>query len=82
MQWYMPTTGIVWITDTLQYTPKAFAFPKTTIEDYLQQAIWEIISIMKDPSNTLPFLYYVYVTKNAINKISHIFQKSTSQPRL
>ena len=30
MQCYMPTTGIVIITDTLQYIRKEFAFPKTT----------------------------------------------------
>ena len=35
MQFYMPATGIVRITDTLQYIPKGFAFPKTTAEDYL-----------------------------------------------
>ena len=37
------TTGIVRITDTLQYILKAFYFPKTTIENYLQQAIGDII---------------------------------------
>ena len=39
MKCFMPAAGVVKIIDTLQYTPKAFAFPKTTIEDYLQQAI-------------------------------------------
>ena len=54
MQCYIPSTGIVIITDTLQYIPKAFALPKTTTEDYLQQAIGDIISIMKNPPKTLP----------------------------
>ena len=35
IQCYMPATGIVRITYILQYIPKAFAFPKTTTEDYL-----------------------------------------------
>ena len=39
MQCYMHATGIVRITDTLQYTPNTFAFPTTTTEDYLHQAI-------------------------------------------
>ena len=39
MQCYMPSNCIVRITDTLQYIPKAFYFPKTTTEDYLQQLI-------------------------------------------
>ena len=58
MQCYMPTTDIVRITDTLQYILKEFALPKTTKEDYLQQAIGEIIAIMKDSPKTLPYLYY------------------------
>ena len=43
MKCYMPTTGVVRITDTLQYIPKAFSFPKTTTEDYLQHDIGDII---------------------------------------
>ena len=56
MQYYMPTTGIVRITDTLQCIPKAFAFPKKPTEDYLQQAIGDLTVIMKDLPKTLPFL--------------------------
>ena len=37
---------------------------------------------MKEPPNTLPFLSYGDATKNVINQISHILQKSISQPRL
>ena len=43
MKCYMPKTGIVLITDTLQYIPKAFDFPKTTTEYDLQHAIVYII---------------------------------------
>ena len=82
MQCYMLVTGIVRITDTLQYTPKTFAFPKTTTEYYLQQAIGDIISIMKDPLKTLPLLSYGNATKNAINQIAHILNRSKYQPRL
>ena len=72
MQFYMPTTGIVRVTDTLQYIPKAFAFPKTTTEDYLQQSIRDILVIPKDPHKTLPCLSYGDATKNAINQIALI----------
>ena len=82
IQCYMPPTVIIWITDTLQYIPRSFYLPKTTTEDYLQQAIGDIIEIMKDPSKTLPFLSYGGATKNAINQIFHIWQRSTSQTRL
>ena len=78
----MPTTGIVRITDTLQYIPKAFDFPKTTTEEYLQQAIVYIIEMMKKPPKTLTFLSCGDATKNAINQIAHILHRSTSKPRL
>ena len=80
MKCYIPTTGIVRITDTLQYFPKACVYPKTTTEDYLLQAIRDIIAVMKNPTKKLPFLSYVDATKNAINKIAHILHRSTSQP--
>ena len=75
----MPATGIVRITDTFQYIPKEFAFPKTTTEDYLHQAIGYIIAIMKDPPKKTPLLSYGDATKNAINQIAHILHKSTSK---
>ena len=78
----MPTTGIVRIADTLQYIPKTFAFPKTATEDYLQQAIRDIIAIKKNPPKTLPLFLYGDVTKNAVNQIAQILHRSTSQPQL
>ena len=82
MQCYMPATAIVLITDTLQYTPKAFAFPKTTIEYYMKQSIGDTIVIMNFAPTTLPFLSYVDTTKTVINQILQIFQRSTFQPHL
>ena len=79
MKCYMPVTGIVRIIYTLQYTPKTFYFPKTTTESYLQQAILDIIEMMKYPLKTLPLFHYVNATKNAINQIDHILQRITSQ---
>ena len=78
----MPVAYIVRITDTLQYIPKAFFFSNKTTEDYLQQAIGDITSILKDPPNTLPLFYYGDATKNVTNQISHILQRSIAQPCL
>ena len=78
----MPTTDIICITDTLQYTPNAFAAPKTITEDYFRQSIGDILSIIKYPPKKLPFLSYGDSTKNAINQIAHIFQQIISQPHL
>ena len=82
MQCYMNANDTVCITDTIKYTPKEFDFPKTTPENYLQQAIGYIIQIMQDPPKTLPFKYYVDTTKNVINQIAYILQQSTAQPCL
>ena len=71
----MPATGIIRITHTLQYIPKAFAFPKTTTENYLHQAIGDIISIMKDTMKILPLLSYGDATTKSINNISKILQR-------
>ena len=82
MQCYMPATGIVRITDTLLYTPKTFDYPKIATEDYLQQAIVDIIATTKDPPKTLPFMSYGDVTKITTNQISRTLQRSKSQPYL
>ena len=82
MQCCTPETDIVRITDTLQYTSKSFALPKTTTEDYLRQAIGDILVIIQDPPKIIPFLSYGAATENAINKIAHILQQSKAQPRL
>ena len=37
---------------------------------------------MRDQSKTPPFLFYGDTKKNVINKIYHILQRSTAQPRL
>ena len=78
----MHETEILHITDTLQYIPKQLSFPNTKTEDYFQQAISYILTIIQDLLKTLPFLSYVYATKNAFNKISHILQQSKYQLRL
>ena len=81
IQCYIPATGILRITYKIRYIPKAFASPKTTTEDCLQQAIGDIIKIMNISPKTLPFLFYGDATKNTINNISHILHRSTSKPR-
>ena len=78
MQCYMPATGIVRIKDTLQYTPKTFAFPTTTSEDYLQQAIEYIIAIVRYPLKTLPLLSYGDAKKCDQSDLPNFAQKNIS----
>ena len=47
MQWYMPLSSIIIITDTIQYILMEFHFPRTTTEEYLQETIGYIIKMMK-----------------------------------
>ena len=82
IQCYMPTTGIVRTTYSLQYILNAFSLPKTTTEDYLQQVIEDIIEIIKYTPKSLPFSPYGNAKKNAINQIAHISQRSIAQPRI
>ena len=82
MQCYMRANGIVRITDTLKYIPKAFVLTYKTTEDNLQQAIGEIIEIMQDLLKTLSLFFYRDATKNPTNQIAQISQRSKAQPHL
>ena len=59
----MPTTEILFITDTLQYIPNAFALTRINTEDDSQQAIVDIITMIQYPLKTLPLLSYGDATK-------------------
>jgi hypothetical protein len=82
MKCYMPTTGSIRYTDTLQFIPATFKFPETTTEDYLRQSVGDILALLQDPPKTLPFLSYGDATKNAVTKIAQLLQRSVPQPRL
>ena len=64
MQCYMPATGILRIINTLQYIPKAFSFPKKPQDVILQQAIEDIIAIMKNPEDTSFLVVCWWIKKN------------------
>ena len=68
----MSETGIVNITDTLQYIYKSFALPITTTVYYLRQAVSNILSIIQEPLKTLPLLYHGDEMNNENNQIAHI----------
>ena len=53
--------------------------PKTTTEDYFQQAIGDIIAMMENPPTTFPFLSYGDAKKNNNQPdCPHLAQKHTS----
>ena len=69
MKCYMPATGVICITDTLQYNTKKFPSPTTTTEDYLRQADGDILSILKYPPTKLPCLSYGDAGKTPSTKL-------------
>ena len=74
---------IVRIKNTSQYIPKAFAFPKTTTEDYLKQAIGEIISTIRDsPEDTYVFVLWWCNKKYNQSDYSHFVKKKISAPHI
>ena len=82
MQCYMPTTGIVIITDTFEYFPKEFYFPKTTTKIIYSRPLETQLQLRKTPPKKITLLSYGYATKNAINQIFHILHRNTYQPHL
>ena len=76
MKCYMPATGSVRYTDTLQFISATFKFPKTTTEGYLREYIGDILALLKYPPKTLHFLAYDDATKNAVTKITQLLQRS------
>ena len=76
---YVPETGKVRDADTVQFFPHSIQFPSTTTEDYLKQASNDILSILKNPPSSLPFLEAGSTTKNAIEKIAKLLNQNTTR---
>ena len=76
---YVPETGKVRDADTVQFFPHSIQFPSTTTEDYLLQASNDILSILKNPPSSLPFLEAGSTTKNAIEKIAKLLNRNTTR---
>ena len=74
----MQVTGIIIIIDTFQNIPKEFSFPKIPSEDFLQQAIGDIIAIMNNPLKTPTLLSYGDAKKFDQSYFPHIAKKHIS----
>ena len=66
----------------LNFFSKDIPFPKTTSEDYLLQSASDILTILKSPPTSLPYLQYGDSTKNALVKLSHLIKSAVEHPRL
>ena len=77
---YVPETGAVHDADTVQFFPENIQLPETSTEDYLKQASNDILSILRNPPSSLPYLQAGSETKNAIAKIAQLLNRSSNSP--
>ena len=68
VKFYIPVTGVIRVSDKLQYISKKM-LPTTTAEDYLYQEFEDIFTILEPPPAILPFLLFGDAAKNAVINI-------------
>ena len=78
---YVPITGATRITDTVKFYPHDEPFPQVGVKDQFLQTISDLISILKNHKNTLPFLEFGNTTKNALTTMATLLQRNL-QPEL
>ena len=77
---YIPDTHSTRIADTVELIPSFIPIPKTTTEDYLRQSVGDIISIINEPTTTIPSLTFGNSTKNAIQQVAQILHRALPLP--
>lgn len=76
---FIPKTRAERITDTVTYIPANIPIPQFTAQDHLQQALDNILNIIKNPPKNMPFLTSGDNTTNALRIIAEILNRNTSQ---
>ena len=66
------------VTDTLTFIPAKIPIPELDATAHLHQAVDDILTIIKNPHNNLPFLQAGDPTHNAIRLVSEILHRSTA----
>ena len=78
---YNPTTRSEIVSDTVQVIEDNIPVPITSIDEYLKQAVDDILQILKKPQKSkLPFLQYGNDTNTAITQIAELIQNATNHP--
>ena len=78
---YFPETRSEKYKDTVTFLPHSIPIPTISMEDYLLQAVDDIISILKSPSTTiLPTLKEGNATRNAILEIATTLKTALPPP--
>ena len=83
VQCYFPRTREVRNCDTVEFFPHDIPFPRVTVNDHLQQAATDIISILSNPpSSTVPSLLAGDDTNKAIYEIAKLLHRVDPIPSL
>ena len=77
---FIPSTNATRDTDTVQYFPHDITFPEVTTEDYLKQAVDDIVQLLKNKPNIVPTLQYGDDTRNAIDAIATLLSRAAPRP--
>ncbi len=77
---YIPKTKSECVTDTMSYLSWNIPIPDFTPRDHLWQALNDIITILRRPHKTLPFLTASDNSTNAIRLVAEILNHSSAAP--
>ena len=79
---YLPSTGGIGDTDTVQIFPKQVPFPKISTEDMLLQSAADILAVLQSPPPSLiPTIHYGDEAKNAIDHLACILRRAFHQTK-
>ncbi len=76
---YIPKTRSERITDTVTYIPSKIPIPAFDANAHLQQALDDILHIIKNPPKNMPFLTAGDEINNAIRLVAELLQRSTAR---
>ena len=72
---YIPSTRSERVTDTVTFLPhKDIIVPKTTPDEFIKQALQNILTIVKLPQKKLPYLQAGSDTHEALKAVDDIFK--------
>ena len=77
---FVPATNKTRIADTVQYFPENVPFPQTTTEDLLRNTAQDLLAILNSPTPAAPCITIGDSTRDAIQKIATLLNRSIPQP--
>ena len=73
---YIPQTRVEIDCDTLAFSPHTISIPKVSTKDYLRQAASDIVQLLTNSIDHLPYLNAGDKTQNALLQISQLLTHS------